>query len=246
MRILRYLERGTLRLASGAVNASGQLLLQRMPHTFTQRRVRFRQLRRTWTVGGPKDNDLDLVRLAFLVSNVEAIEHAKIPGAFAELGVWRGHSAKVIHEIAPEREFYLFDTFAGFNAGDIAAETDVRGIGDHFRDSHLEAVRTFFGSAPTLYFIVGHFPDSVVSVRSDVRFAFVHLDCDLYEPMRAALSHFYPRMARKGLIIVHDYASGRWPGVTRAVDEFLIDKPEMAVVIPDLSGSAAIACRGAV
>lgn len=51
MGILRYLERGTLRLASGAVNASGQLLLQ-------QRREQFRQLRRAWTVGGPKDNDL--------------------------------------------------------------------------------------------------------------------------------------------------------------------------------------------
>lgn len=38
-----------------------------------------------------------------------------------------------------------------------------------------------------------------------------------------------------------DLAYGRFePGVVRAVDEFLADKPEKPVLIPDKSGSAAL------
>jgi O-methyltransferase len=73
----------------------------------------------------------------------------------------------------------------------------------------------------------------------------VHIDCDLYWPAHAALEYFYPRMSQKGLIVVHDFASGRWPGVTRAVNEFFADKLENPVLIPDTSGSAAIVCCGA-
>ena len=80
----------------------------------------------------------------------------------------------------------------------------------------------------------------LLRLPEDARFALVHLDCDLYAPTRAAMEFFYPRLTRGGLLVVHDYASGHWPGVVRAVDEFLADKPEKPVLIPDKSGSAAL------
>ena len=39
-------------------------------------------------------------------------------------------------------------------------------------------------------------------------------------------------------MIVHDYSSGAWPGIKQAVDEFLLNKPETLVRIPDKSGTA--------
>lgn len=39
--------------------------------------------------------------------------------------------------------------------------------------------------------------------------------------------------------MVHDYASGRWPGVSQTVDEFMRGKPEALLHIPDVSGTVA-------
>ena len=89
-------------------------------------------------------------------------------------------------------------------------------------------------------YVPGFFPESVKGVALPERLALAHIDCDLYEPMKAALESFYPRLSRGGLLIMHDYASGHWQGATRAVDEFFADKPEKPVIMPDKSGSAVI------
>jgi O-methyltransferase len=68
-------------------------------------------------------------------------------------------------------------------------------------------------------------------------YSLVHIDCDLYAPILAALSYFYPRTSPKGFLIVHDYSSLHWPGAEQAVDEFFADKPENIVLMPDISGS---------
>ena len=39
----------------------------------------------------------------------------------------------------------------------------------------------------------------------DMVFALVHLDCDLYAPMRAGLEFFYPKLVPGGFMIIHDY-----------------------------------------
>lgn len=239
----RRTERAILRRATAALNSRARLLLQRLPLAFAGDRSGFLALRRDWIAGDPKDNDRDLARLAALALNVRAIEAAGIPGAFAELGVWRGNSAKVIHRLAPGRELYLLDTFGGFDAADTAADR-VAGVAHHFRDVTPEGVRAFVGPSPRVHFVVGRFPDTAGAIPETARFAFVHIDCDLYRPALAALAFFYPRMSPKGMIVVHDYASGRWPGLTQAVDEFLADKPEGGVLLPDLSGSIAIVRQG--
>jgi len=45
-------------------------------------------------------------------------------------------------------------------------------------------------------------------------------------------------MSRGGMLVLHDYASGHWPGIRRAGDAFLLDKPERVVLMPDKSGTA--------
>jgi hypothetical protein len=44
-------------------------------------------------------------------------------------------------------------------------------------------------------------------------------------------------MERGGVIFVHDYSSGHWPGATRAVDEFCAHNGLVGVLLPDKSGS---------
>jgi len=71
------------------------------------------------------------------------------------------------------------------------------------------------------------------------KFAFVHLDVDLYQSTQDCLEWFYPRMSRGGVIVSHDYLSAT-QGVKRVFDEFFADKPEP---ILELSGSQCLVIK---
>jgi hypothetical protein len=58
--------------------------------------------------------------------------------------------------------------------------------------------------------------------------------------MKAGLEFFYPRLAPGGLLLLHDYSSGCFPGAKQAVDEFAKTIPENIVLQPDKSGTAII------
>ena len=233
------------RLLGQIVNRSGKILLQTMPLWVSQSDLDFAQLRRDWIEGDPKGNDRDLVRMLFLVGSISSLQAGKVLGAFAELGVWRGNSAKIMTRLAPDRRLYLLDTFCGFEAGDVTTRDGTIGTtaatAPHFLNTSVEQVRCFLGPSPQHRFIVGRFPDTATQIPAEERFAFAQLDCDLYAPIRAGLDFFYPRLSPGGLMVVHDYASGRWPGVKQAVDTFLADKPESLILIPDTSGTAVFA-----
>ena len=58
------------------------------------------------------------------------------------------------------------------------------------------------------------------------RIALLHLDCDLYESYRVALTTLYEKVSPGGLIMFDEYKDDRWPGATKAIDDFFADKPE--------------------
>ncbi|HEY3331669.1 MAG TPA: TylF/MycF/NovP-related O-methyltransferase [Capsulimonadaceae bacterium] len=64
------------------------------------------------------------------------------------------------------------------------------------------------------------------------RFSFVHLDADIYESTVNGIEWFYPRTNSGGVIVVHDYASPITPGVTKAIDDFFVNKPERIIRLP--------------
>jgi O-methyltransferase len=184
----------------------------------------------------------DNTRRDMLILLLRTVIEQKVPGAFAELGVYKGLTARLIHHYAPERMLHLFDTFEGFTERSAVAE--LRKLGHStklFSDTSLEQVRRFIdGSSLTVAFHQGFFPESIeaTSLHTET-FAFVHLDADLYDPTMHGLRFFYPRMPRRGILVVHDYNA--WPGARQAVDEFFADKPELPIPMPDKSGSVVIA-----
>jgi O-methyltransferase len=156
--------------------------------------------------------------------------------------VYRGLTAKLFHYYAPDRSLHLFDTFEGFGSRSVTAEKDNTGStihGSHFSKTSLEAVKEYIAPInDRICFYKGYFPDTVTPELNDLRFAFVHLDADLYEPTFEGLKFFYPRMSPGGIIVVHDYNA--WAGARQAVDEFFADKPIKPIPMPDKSGSALI------
>jgi O-methyltransferase len=76
----------------------------------------------------------------------------------------------------------------------------------------------------------GWIPERFVDVESR-RFALVHIDVDLYDPTKDSMEFVYPRVNPGGIILCDDYACTTCPGATRAVDDYLADKPGKMVLL---------------
>lgn len=175
----------------------------------------------------------DDVRYASVALAVQRLLQEGIEGAFAELGVYQGTTSAFLHRLAPERHLYLFDTFEGFPEKALDGKADNR-----FRDTSQEAVAANVGDTRNIEFRKGYFPVTAAGLEGE-RFAFVMLDFDLYGPARDAFSFFYPRLVKGGYFFMHDFNSPESDhAISRAAQEFLKDKPELLVEIPDRYGSA--------
>lgn len=174
----------------------------------------------------------DPVRYGVILLSLEQIWKNSIAGSLAECGVYKGSLSKVIHTMLPERRLFLFDTFQGFDPRDSDTQGDKR-----FADTSVRDVISCVGNDPNVIIRKGFFPETASGLEET--FAFVMIDFDKYEPTLAALKVFYPLMNSGGFIFVHDYSSpeSNW-ACSRALDEFLLDKPEKPILIPDAWGTA--------
>jgi O-methyltransferase len=175
----------------------------------------------------------DPVRYGTILLALEEIMKRNIPGSLAECGVYKGSLSGFMHARVPDRPLYLFDTFAGFDVRDAGGSGD-----DRFADATVDHVLAAVGNSRNVFIRKGYFPETASGLE-DERFAFVMVDFDKYAPTKAALEFFYPRVSRGGYIFVHDFNNpeSNW-ACSRALDEFLSDKPEMSVAIPDAWGTA--------
>lgn len=180
----------------------------------------------------------DKVRLYNLWLQIERLKREKIEGSFAELGVYKGETARLIHTMDPSRTFHLFDTFTGFEESDLKQEIDHKKY-PHFSDTSSESIQRFMKGHHNVVFHVGNISDTLTHLPEQT-FALVHLDMDLYGPTLKACQYFYPRLAEGGILLVHDYNHHNWPGIRRALDEFRQTIPENLIEVPDMQGSVMI------
>ena len=178
----------------------------------------------------------DMARFYFFCLILDQLAKEDVPGEFLELGTYKGGTATVLATMARKlgRTLYVLDTFEGFAAADLAGIDADKQM--EFADTSLESVRSLVGGE-SVVFVKGYFPATAANLPPGARYALVHIDCDLYAPIKAALDYFYPRMSPGGFIIVHDYSSLHWDGAERAVDEFFADKPESLIPLTDGAGS---------
>jgi O-methyltransferase len=137
-------------------------------------------------------------------------------GLFAECGVYKGGSLKLLAQTFPKRTCLGFDTFEGLPA-EQWNELEVHHPKD-FSDTNLEEVESFI-NRDNVILIKGLFPDTAKPYENET-FAFVHVDFDFYEGIKACLDFFWPRLEVGGVMIFDDYEWVGCPGVKRALDEF--------------------------
>ena len=186
----------------------------------------------------PVASEDDFCRMMALRLAAERIERKGVPGCIGELGVYRGELAAILNRLFPERTLYLFDTFEGFSADDLADGEEGKhsqaAIGD-FEDTTIELVLGRMAHPEQVRVRRGYFPETAVGLEET--FALVSLDVDLYKPTLAGLHYFYPRLAKGGSIFVHDYNNNRFRGVHGAVEEFVEESGAAMVQLPDFAGT---------
>ena len=178
-----------------------------------------------------KELSNDYVRLATLELLCRRLEG--VPGAAAELGVYRGFFARCINQLLPRRRLYLFDSFEGF-----AAEAKAS---DAFQAAHrntaVEKVLAIMPHPASVTVRPGFFPASLQGLEE--RFCLVSLDVDFYQTTLDGLRYFWPRLEAGGYLLLHDWGSPSLPGVARALAQY---EEELGAVIPavplcDVGGS---------
>lgn len=201
----------------------------------------FRDLYKSFIANNKFNNAGDVTRLWSFILNIKQILSDNVTGDFAEIGVWRGNSASVLAWYASSvgRKVYLFDTFEGFDKRDLSGIDKNKQMA--FADTSLSMVKDVLGkSQDSCFFVKGYFPSTITDEHKQNKYSVVSIDCDLYEPMKAGLDFFYPRMSKGGLFLLHDYSSNHWDGAKKAIDEFCSENHENIILMPDKSGSAFI------
>ena len=183
-----------------------------------------------------RDLSNDYVRLATLELLCRRL--AEVPGAAAELGVYRGFFARCINRLLPDRKLYLFDSFEGFGEEAQASEA----FQAAHRNTAVEKVMSIMPHPETITVKPGFFPESLEGLEE--RFCLVSLDVDFYQTTLDGLRYFWPRLEKGGYLMLHDWGSPKLPGVAKALSDF---EGEIGCRIPSVPlcdvGGSLVLCR---
>jgi hypothetical protein len=185
-----------------------------------------------------------LERISSLIGAIHYVSKNRIAGDFVECGVWRGGSMMVAMLTLLElgdtsRDFFLFDTYEGMtpptekdvthdgtHAGKLLAMTEKREGPTYWCYATLEDVQknVFSTGYPRerIHFIKGRVEDTLPA-QAPRNIALLRLDTDWYESTLHEMTHLYPLLGPKGVLILDDY--GYWQGSRRAVDEYFAKQP---------------------
>jgi len=167
-------------------------------------------------------NAWDLVKPSLLGHDKSKNLHSEmcmtsdVEGDFAEIGVFKGSTSKMMRLVFPERKLHCYDTFCGIAGADASVDQHKNG---EFAVP-LSVVKSIVGEDNVEYH-VGEFPKSYLSEDKKPKFSFVHVDLDTYAGTKAALDYIFPSLPVGGTILFDDY---RWPsctGVEKAIIEWL-------------------------
>jgi len=214
-----------------------------------------------WTMTSP-------ARLCALIDAVRYVVQRRVPGAFAECGVWRGGSVMammlaLLERGVRDRDIHLYDTFEGMTEPTAHDRSDYSEPAlDTWRQARrspehpwnkafdpqtigLDAVRARVlgtGYPPQHVKFVKGPVEQTIPAQAPAELALLRLDTDWYESTRHELEHLYPRLQPGGVLIVDDY--GHWQGCRRAVDEYFARPDVTPVLLLRIDYTARLAIKG--
>ncbi len=185
------------------------------------------RIRTALATGGRSEN----VRKRWLTDFANIVYARDMRGNVAEAGVFRGDFARCINTSFPDRTLYLFDTFQGFLAEDVAREKLASNSQPgYYAETSEQLVLDKLPHPKKAVICKGYFPITAEGI--DDSFVFANLDLDLYEPTYNGLKYFWDKVVAGGVLLVHDYFSIDFPNVKTAVADFEHDLGKRLSMVP--------------
>ena len=148
-----------------------------------------------------------------------------IDGNWAECGVYRGSTAFLLGSynkkykiLKNTNKIFLFDSFEGLSkptkndVGTFLHEKNYR-CSEKEVKNNLKQFDFFVYRNDWIPFCFKN--------DNNKKFSFVHIDVDLYEPIKDSLKFFEKKMKKGGIIVMDDYGFNGTPGATLATDTFV-------------------------
>ena len=168
-----------------------------------------------------------------LISQVLAY---KVEGDFVELGCNTGDSSvlitKLLQAYNSDKKLAVYDSFEGLPA---AKPIDGTFYKEGYCRTNEDALRENFNKykLPPPEIHKGWFQDTLPTGLPE-QISFAYLDGDFYDSILVSLQYVYPKLSPGAVCLIDDYSDPhinpkgwhRLPGVKKACDEYLEDKPE--------------------
>ena len=152
------------------------------------------------------------------------IQKLRLEGDVAEVGVYKGGSAKLLANVFNNKTVHLFDTFSGHPSIVKKIDGKRQWIGK-YNDVSFQEVKKYLSNNKNVVLYKGVFSKTAEYIKNKI-FCFVHVDCDIYQSVMDCCNFFYPRLVPNGVMLFDDYTSSSCPGANKAVKEFIQDKFE--------------------
>jgi O-methyltransferase len=150
---------------------------------------------------------------------------SRLPGDFVECGVNTGIVSLAVCDYVDfnslDKAFYLFDTFSGIPEDMmLPEEKEARTFENKMMYPECyELAKRNFSAFPRAVLVRGKVPESL-SELSISKVSYLHLDMNAALPERAAIEHFWPKMALGGVILLDDYGWAPYHKQKETIDEF--------------------------
>lgn len=142
-----------------------------------------------------------------------------IPGDMAEFGCFEGGITMQLAELG--RRVWAWDTFEGMPDDDYIEAWDNSDPPGKWKPGN-DPLQQFKDSGFDIVPVVGKFSETIPRIEleyPDLRFSFVHVDCDHYHAYRRVLAYLTSHMSPGGVVKLDDY--GCCKGAQIATDEWL-------------------------
>jgi hypothetical protein len=144
------------------------------------------------------------------------------------VGVTSSYIKRFLTEIKSNKELHVYDSFEG-----LPAKTAEDGATPCDKGASAVTVemfkRTFVDAGVELPVINKGFFGDIADDKYPEKICFAFFDGDFYSSIMDSFKKCYNKMVSGGIILIHDYEYAPFPGVKKACDDFLADKPEQIV-----------------
>lgn len=152
-----------------------------------------------------------------------------IDGDVCELGCFQGFSSilirKILNHVESQKIYHVYDSWEGL--------PDMTYDGKYFKKGSFKTskdifIKLFKSEKLIVPVIHSGWFKNIPDPEYPDKISFAFFDGDFYSSIMDSFDKVYSKMTPGGIIHIDDYDNPRLPGVRKACDEFLANKPEKA------------------